>query len=127
MSPVKGDQTQNSESEDTENKESTSSGEISKTAETWRSPRSQKGQSSPIRAGQIRKTLKLDKVLGSPEPIQSDTAEVDVSLALDHQNESKDETSMQVGQLSQETKQHNISKREKDLLILLKKNQQITI
>ncbi len=115
MSPVKGDQTQNSESEDTENKESTSSGEISKTAETWRSPRSQKGQSSPIRAGQIRKTLKLDKVLGSPEPIQSDTAEVDESLALDHQNESKDETSMQVGQLSQETKQHNISKREKGL------------
>ncbi len=43
MSPVKGDQTKNSESEDTENKESTSSGEISKTAETWRSPRSQRG------------------------------------------------------------------------------------
>ncbi|XP_016322007.1 LOW QUALITY PROTEIN: msx2-interacting protein-like [Sinocyclocheilus anshuiensis] len=115
MSPVKGDQTKNSESEDTENKESTSSGEISKTAETWRSPRSQKGQSSPIRAGQIRKTLKLDKVSSSPEPIQSDTAAVDVSPALDHQNESKDETSMQVGQLSQDTKQHNISKREKGL------------
>ncbi len=115
MSPVKGDQTKNSESEDTENKESTSSGEISKTAETWRSPRSQKGQSSPIRAGQTRKTLKLDKVSGSPEPIQSDTAAVDVSPALDHQSESKDETSMQVGQLSQDTKQHNISKREKGL------------
>lgn len=115
MSPVKGDQTKKSESEDTENKESTSSGEISKTAETWRSPRSQKGQSSPIRAGQIRKTLKLDKVSGSPEPIQSDTEAVDVSPALDHQNESKDETSMQVGQLSQDTKQHNISKREKGL------------
>uniref|UniRef100_A0A672JWH2 Msx2-interacting protein n=1 Tax=Sinocyclocheilus grahami TaxID=75366 RepID=A0A672JWH2_SINGR len=114
MSPVKGDQIKNSESEDTENKESTS-GEISKTAETWCSLRSQKGQSSPIRAGQIRKTLKLDKVSSSPEPIQSDTAAVDVSPALDHQNDSKDETSMQVGQLSQDTKQHNISKREKGL------------
>uniref|UniRef100_A0A9J8C4N3 Msx2-interacting protein n=1 Tax=Cyprinus carpio carpio TaxID=630221 RepID=A0A9J8C4N3_CYPCA len=115
MSPVKGDQTKNAESEDAENKESTSSGEISKTAETWRSPRSQKGQSSPIRAGQIRKTLKLDKVSGSPEPIQSDTATVDVSPALDHQNESKDQTSVQVVQLSQDTKQHNISKRENGL------------
>ncbi|XP_059383830.1 msx2-interacting protein-like [Carassius carassius] len=115
MSPVNGDQTKNSESEDTENKESTSSGGVSKTAETSRSPRSQKGQSSPIRAGQIRKTLKFDKVSGSPEPIQSETAVVDVSPALDHQNESKDQTSMQVGQLSQDTKQHNISKREKGL------------
>ncbi|XP_050953279.1 msx2-interacting protein isoform X2 [Labeo rohita] len=113
MSPVKGDQTKNSESEDTENKESTSSGEISKTAEPWRSPRSQKGQ-SPIRAVQSRKTLKLDKVSGSPEPIQSDTAAVDVSPAQDHQPESKDETLMQVGQLSQDTKQH-ITKREKGL------------
>ncbi|XP_043079910.1 msx2-interacting protein [Puntigrus tetrazona] len=115
MPSVKGDQTKYSESEDTENKEATNSGEISKTAETWRSPRSQKGQSSPIRAGQIRKTLKLDKVSGSPEPIQSDTTVVDVSPALDHQNESKDETSMQVELLSQDTKQHNISKREKGL------------
>uniref|UniRef100_A0A672LK86 Msx2-interacting protein n=1 Tax=Sinocyclocheilus grahami TaxID=75366 RepID=A0A672LK86_SINGR len=101
--------------EDTEMKESTTSGEISKTAETWRSPRSQKGQSSPIRAGQSRKTLKLDKASGSPEPIQSDSAAVDVSPALDHQTEFKDETSMQVGQLSHDTKQHNVSKREKEL------------
>uniref|UniRef100_A0A673L4J5 Msx2-interacting protein n=1 Tax=Sinocyclocheilus rhinocerous TaxID=307959 RepID=A0A673L4J5_9TELE len=105
MSPVKGDQTKNSESEDTESKESTSSGEISKTAETWRSPRSQKGQSSPIRAGQIRKTLKLDKVSSSPEPIQPDTAAVDVSPALDHQNESKDETSILEGSLKTKTTQ----------------------
>ncbi|XP_016340263.1 msx2-interacting protein [Sinocyclocheilus anshuiensis] len=115
LSPVKGDQTKNSESEDTEMKESATSGEISKTAETWRSPRSQKGQSSPIRAGQSRKTLKLDKASGSPEPIQSDSAAVDMSPALDHQTEFKDETSMQVGQLSHDTKQHNISKREKEL------------
>ncbi|XP_052397448.1 msx2-interacting protein isoform X1 [Carassius gibelio] len=115
MSLVKGDQTKNSESEDTEIKESTTSGEISKTADTWRSPRSQKGQSSPIRAGQSRKTLKLDKVSGSPEPVQSDSAAVDASPALDHQNESKDETLMQVGQLSHNTKQHNISKREKEI------------
>lgn len=114
MSPIKGDHTKNSENEDTENKESTCSGEISKTAEAWRSPRSQKGQSSPIRAGQSRKTLKLDKVSGSPEPIQSDRAGVDVSPALDHQAESKDESSMQVGQLLDDTKQHNISKREKE-------------
>ncbi|XP_073679203.1 msx2-interacting protein [Garra rufa] len=114
MSPCKGDQTKNSESEETENKESTSSEEITKTTETWRSPRSQKGQSSPIRAGQSRKTLKLDKVSGGPEPIQSDTAAVDVSPAQDHQPESKDETLIQDGQLSQDTKQH-ISKREKGL------------
>ncbi|KAK2885593.1 hypothetical protein Q8A67_016430 [Cirrhinus molitorella] len=114
MSPVKGDQTKSSESEDTENKESTISGEISKTTETWRSPRSQKGQSSPVRAGQSRKTLKLDKVSDSPEPIQSDTAAVDVSPAQDHQPESKNETSLQDGQLSQDTKQH-ASKREKGL------------
>uniref|UniRef100_A0A672LGS3 Msx2-interacting protein n=1 Tax=Sinocyclocheilus grahami TaxID=75366 RepID=A0A672LGS3_SINGR len=43
------------------------------------------GQSSPIRAGQ------------------------------NHQTEFKDETSMQVGQLSHDTKQHNVSKREKEL------------
>ncbi|XP_067302308.1 msx2-interacting protein isoform X2 [Pseudorasbora parva] len=114
MSPVKGDHTKNSENEDTENKESSCSGEISKTAEAWRSPRSQKGHSSPIRAGQSRKTLKSEKVSGSPEPIQSDTAGVDVSPALDYQAESKDETSMQVEQLSQDTKQHDISKREKE-------------
>ncbi|XP_077074056.1 msx2-interacting protein isoform X2 [Siphateles boraxobius] len=114
ISPVKGDHTKNSESEDSENKESACSGEISKATEAWRSPRSQKGQSSPIRAGQSRKTLKLDKVQGSPESIKSDIAGVDVSPALDHQAESKDETSMHVGQLSQDTKQQNISKRENE-------------
>ncbi|XP_051517986.1 msx2-interacting protein isoform X2 [Myxocyprinus asiaticus] len=115
VSPFKGDTPKNSEGEDPENKESTSSGEVSKVSEAWRSPRSQKVQSSPVRAGQNRKTSKLDKSSGSPGPIQSDRAAVEVSAAVEHQAESKDETSMQVRQLSQDIKQHTLSKTETEL------------
>lgn len=115
MSPVKGDQIKNSEAEDTENKESTSSGEITKSTEAWRSPRSQKGQSSPIRSGQSKKTLKLDKVSGTSACVQLDREAVDVPPALDRKAESK-ETLMQVGHLSKDTKQNSISTREKELV-----------
>ncbi|XP_051516227.1 msx2-interacting protein-like isoform X2 [Myxocyprinus asiaticus] len=115
VSPVKGDQPKNSEGEDPDNKESTCSGEVSKVLEAWHSPRSQMVQSSPVRTGQIKKTSKFDKSSGSPGPIQSDRAEVDVSAALEHRAESKDQSSVQVAQLSQDTKQHTISKLEKEL------------
>ncbi|KAK1801820.1 hypothetical protein P4O66_022458, partial [Electrophorus voltai] len=42
VSPMKGEQTKISEGEDTDSKESGSSGEVMKAAEGWRSPRSQK-------------------------------------------------------------------------------------
>ncbi|XP_051962166.1 msx2-interacting protein [Xyrauchen texanus] len=115
VSPVKGDQPKNSEGEDPEIKESTCSGEVSEVSEAWHSPPSQKVQSSPVQTGQIKETSKFDKSSGSPGPIQSDRAEVDLSVALEHKAESKDESSMQVGQLTQDTKLHTISKLEKEL------------
>lgn len=110
MSPVKAEQTKNSEGEDTENKESANSGEVCKASEGWHSPRSQKMHSSPVRAGQCRKTSKLDKMSGSPGSI-SDKA--DIPASLEHQDEPTDEISLQVEQLSQDTK--HTTKREKEL------------
>ncbi|XP_057219079.1 msx2-interacting protein isoform X1 [Triplophysa rosa] len=113
VSPVKAEQTKTSEGEDTENKESTNIGEVSKTPEGWRSPRSQKMHSSPVRAEQCRKTSKLDKMSGSPGSILSDKADVDMPASLEHQDEPTDEISLQVEQLSQDTK--HTTKREKEL------------
>lgn len=112
VSPVKAEQTKNSEGEDTENKESASSSEASKISEGWRSPRSQKMHSSPGQ-GQCRKTSKLEKMSDSPGSIQSDKADVDMHASLEHQDEHTDEISMQVEQLSQDTK--HTTKREKEL------------
>ncbi|XP_065141878.1 msx2-interacting protein isoform X2 [Paramisgurnus dabryanus] len=112
VSPVKADQTKNSEGEETENKELVNS-EVSKIPEGWRSPRTQKVHLSPVRAGQSRKSLKFDKMSDSSEFNQTDKIETDMPATLVHQDEAKDEIPMEGGQVSHEIKQH--TKREKEL------------
>ncbi|XP_028849138.1 msx2-interacting protein [Denticeps clupeoides] len=55
-----------SESEDTDSKESGSSGDIPKVNEGWRSPRTQKSQPSPPRISLIRKANKTEKLSEIP-------------------------------------------------------------
>ncbi|KAB5546221.1 hypothetical protein PHYPO_G00069570 [Pangasianodon hypophthalmus] len=80
VSPMKGEQTKTPEVDDTNIKESGKGGEITKVAEGWRSPRSQKVQAI-VRAGQSRKPAKTDK-----------PSEVDISESLKSQVKAKDET-----------------------------------
>ncbi|XP_027026229.2 msx2-interacting protein isoform X1 [Tachysurus fulvidraco] len=76
----KGEQTNTSEVDDTNIKESGKSDEITKVAEGWRSPRSQKVQAI-VRVGQSRKPAKTDK-----------PSEVDTSESLKSQVKAKSET-----------------------------------
>lgn len=80
VSSVKGEQTKTPELDDPSIKESGKGGEITKVAEGWRSPRSQKVQAI-VRAGQCRKQAKTDK-----------PSEVDTSENLKSQVETKEET-----------------------------------
>ncbi|KAK3546838.1 hypothetical protein QTP86_003061 [Hemibagrus guttatus] len=80
VSPLKGEQTNTPEVDDTNIKESGKGGEMTKVAEGWRSPRSQKVQAI-VRAGQSRKAAKTDKA-----------SEADISESLKSQVKAKDET-----------------------------------
>ncbi|TRZ02462.1 hypothetical protein DNTS_030288 [Danionella cerebrum] len=111
VSPVNVDQAKISEREDDENKESMRTVDVTKMTEPLQAARSQKGQSSPIKTGQSRKTLKFDKVFDSPESFQEATV---VVTALDHRDESK-ESKTEVQCLLQETKQSIISERDEEI------------
>ncbi|KAL7864871.1 hypothetical protein AOLI_G00162910 [Acnodon oligacanthus] len=108
VSPMKVEQTKNSEGEDTDSKESGSGGEVTKVAEGWRSPRSQKTQ-SVVRATQSRKAAKADKqshsTVSSPH---------DISETLESQDKIKDETPSEVANTLSCIKQPTTSKREKE-------------
>ncbi|XP_072552275.1 msx2-interacting protein [Salminus brasiliensis] len=115
VSPMKGEQTKNSEEEDPESKESGGSVEITKVAEGWRSPRSQKAQ-SVVRTGQSRRAAKTDK--------QSDgtvSSPVDVSESVESSGKEKEETSSEVQNSLPDIKQQIASKREKEVKPLEKK------
>ncbi|KAJ8371010.1 hypothetical protein SKAU_G00110380, partial [Synaphobranchus kaupii] len=94
-SPVKGDPPKVAEPEETDSKELGSSGECTKVAEGWRSPRTQKVQinqgSPPGGPGQGRKAGKTDKMsectLLQPERLGSD-----VTGSLESTPKLKDET-----------------------------------
>ncbi|KAI4895986.1 hypothetical protein NFI96_025271 [Prochilodus magdalenae] len=90
VSPLKVEHTKNSEGEDTDGKESGSSGEATKVAEGWRSPRSQKAQ-LVVRAAQSRKGAKTDK-----QSHNTVSGPVDVPEILESQDKAKDETPSEV-------------------------------
>ncbi|XP_017342480.2 msx2-interacting protein [Ictalurus punctatus] len=80
VSSMNGEQTKTPEVDDTNIKESGKCGEMTKIAEGWRSPRSQKVQAI-VRAGQSRKPAKTDK-----------PSEADISESLKSQVKAKDDT-----------------------------------
>lgn len=102
VSPVKGDQSKTSEGEETDNKESGGS-EISKVSEGWRSPRTQKIQSSPTSSAQSRKTGKIEKQ--EKMDILFDKSETDEIVASESQDASNDDPEELARKLSEDTKQ----------------------
>ncbi|XP_076874515.1 msx2-interacting protein isoform X2 [Brachyhypopomus gauderio] len=107
-SPMKGEPTKISEGEDTDSKESASSGEVMKAAEGWRSPRSQKVQ-SVLRAGQNRKAAKTEKLPDSTVSSQGDVPEI-----LEPHTKAKDENLSQTANTLPGTKPQISSKRDKE-------------
>ncbi|KAL2103584.1 hypothetical protein ACEWY4_000452 [Coilia grayii] len=103
VSLVKVDQPKMSEGEDTDSKESVGS-EISKIAEGWRSPRSQKTQSSPPRSTQSRKSGKAEK---QPEKIDIlfDKLETDEITTSDTQTKLSEESHDLARKLSEDANQ----------------------
>lgn len=109
VSSLKGELTKNSEGEDTDSKESGNSGEVTKVAEGWRSPRSQKAQ-AVVRGGQTRKAVKTDKQSESTVSIP-----VNVPETLESEAKAKDESPSDVANTPPDVKQQIASKREKEL------------
>ncbi|XP_031422212.1 msx2-interacting protein [Clupea harengus] len=103
VSPVKEDQPKMSEGEGTDSKESGGS-DISKVAEGWRSPRTQKTQTSPPRSTQSRKTGKVEK---TPEKVDIlfDKCEADEIVASESQTKSSEESQELTRKLSEDAKQ----------------------
>ncbi|XP_030623086.1 msx2-interacting protein isoform X2 [Chanos chanos] len=116
VSPSKGDLPKVSEGEDNDSKDSGSSGETNKAAEGWRSPRTQKIQSSPPGSGQSRRGGKTDKQSETSATVLQQKASVDVTVALEPQSKVKDESFEQVANLSEEDAKQPITsaKREKE-------------
>ncbi|KAG7472730.1 hypothetical protein MATL_G00112040 [Megalops atlanticus] len=119
VSPVKGEPPKTTEGEETDSKEQGSSGESTKVAEGWRSPRTQKTQqnqgSPPAGAGQGRKAGKVEKVAESAAP-QTERAGGDVAASPESTPKLKEESLEQGGKpVEDDSKQQMTAQRgEKD-------------
>ncbi|XP_036387641.1 msx2-interacting protein isoform X2 [Megalops cyprinoides] len=94
VSPVKGEPVKTAEAEEIDSKEAGNGGEVSKVAEGWRSPRTQKVQSSqgsPPAGQGGRKGGKADKLFDSAAQ-GVDHTEGDAAAAQDSSDRSKEDT-----------------------------------
>ncbi|XP_041952876.1 msx2-interacting protein [Alosa sapidissima] len=108
VSPIKGDQPKMSEGEDSDNKQSSGS-DISKVSEGWRSPRTQKTQSSPTTSTQSKKTGKVEKQSEKMD-ILFDKSETDGIVASESQIKSVEEP-QELAKLSEDAKQQTKSQK----------------